>query len=140
MADKSKAILPHVIGVDVAKDTLDIHCLMTGQYLQVENQQSAITAWLKTISQTGVIMLTVEKTGGYEERLRELCVEHLVPVHVAHPARVHYFAKQKGYFAKTDRIDARILAEYTHQEQVTASPIPTKEDKALKEMIARRVQ
>lgn len=140
MTDENKAEIPNIIGVDVSKDKLDIHCLIGEKYLQIGNDPSSIKAWLKKLAKTPVKMLTVEKTGGYEEFIRSLCVSYKVPVHVAHPAKVHYFAKQKGYFAKTDRIDAKILAEYTDQEKVSASPIPTEADKLLKELITRRVQ
>lgn len=140
MTDKNKQQIPNIIGVDVAKDKLDIHCLMTGKYAQIGNNATSIRQWLKNAKKGNITMLTVEKTGGYEELIRGLCVIHDVPVHVAHPMKVHYFAKQKGYFAKTDRIDAKILAEYTLQENVSASPVPTEADRILKELIARRTQ
>jgi len=140
MADKNNPQSPNVIGVDVAKNKLDIHCLMTGEHSLIENNASSIKQWLKQVVKTNIVMMIVEKTGGYEELIRSLCVAHEVPIHVAHPAKVHYFAKQKGYFAKTDRIDAKILAEYAHQESVSASPIPTESERALKELLARRIQ
>ena len=85
MTNQSKQEILNIFGVGVAKDKLDIHCLMTGKHSQIENNAASIRLWLNNISKTNITMLTVEKTGGYEELIRSLCVIHNVLVHVAHP-------------------------------------------------------
>jgi transposase len=128
------------IGVDVSKDKLDTYHLLSGKYENIENNVKSLTHWAKQVKINGVTMVTMEKTGGYEERARLCLVAEGVPVHIAHPMKVHYFAKQKGVFAKTDRIDAKVIAEFSVQEEVTVSPVPSATELLLKQFVARRSQ
>jgi len=106
------------IGIDVAKDKLDIHCLETGADWQIENSKKGIRAFArkchKILAQS---YITIETTGGYEH----LCCEELhgktYTVHQAHSYRVKHFIRSMGQEAKTDRLDATMLAFYGRERK-----------------------
>jgi len=106
------------IGIDVAKAKLDIHCLETGADWQVENNTKEIRAFArrhhKMLAQS---YIAIETTGGYEH----LCCEALhgrgYKVHQAHSYRVKSFIRSMGQGAKTDRLDAMMLAAYGHERK-----------------------
>lgn len=113
-----------IIGIDVSKNKLDVHILPQKKALTLSNNTQEISAFIKEIKQTyQTKIIVMESTGGYEKLPKKLFDKASLPVHVAHPMRVHYFAKQKGFFAKTDKIDALSIALYGLQENV----LPTKE-------------
>lgn len=130
-----------IIGIDVAKDKLDICILPKKKHVVIANQRKAINGFIRNIKKKNEIGLVVmEHTGGYEQLAHQLLVEANCDVHVAHPTRVHAFGQQKGYFAKTDHIDAHMLGEFGQQENPEPSPLKSKSEKTLKELSCRRGQ
>ena len=130
-----------IIGIDVAKDKLDVYFLETGEQLCWKNTVGSINAGLAKLKRAGFKgMVVLEATGGYEKRCQQSLVKAGIAVHVAHPRRVHYFIKQKGYYGKTDEIDAKALAEYGYQEAVSASPIKDKKALEREDLSSRRAQ
>lgn len=130
-----------IIGIDVAKDKLDICILPDKKHYVIANQKKAINGFIRKTKQKGEIGLVVmEHTGGYEQLAHQVFVEADCAVHVAHPKRVHAFGQQKGYFAKTDHIDGHMLAEFGQQEKPAPSPVMSESEKALKELSCRRGQ
>ena len=129
-----------IIGADVAKDKIVLHILSEDKHETIANDRASIKSYIKKLNKRKIKMVAMEKTGGYEELARSLFVEAGLPVHVGHPTKIHYFAKQKGYFAKTDRIDAKIIAEFAFQERVEATAIESVIEKTLKELTNRRTQ
>jgi len=130
-----------IIGIDVAKDKLDIYILPQGKHQVIPNQKKAINKFIRKIKQEGEVeRVVMEHTGGYEQLAHQLFTQTGCPVHVAHPKRVHAFAQQKGYFAKTDHIDAHTLAVFGEQEKPEPSPLMSETEKALKELCRRRGQ
>jgi len=130
-----------IIGMDVSKDKLDIYFLSEQRHASWENTCQGIKAGIKHLKGqffSGVVVM--EATGGYERAIQTQLIESGYAVHVAQPLRVHHFIKQKGYFAKTDKLDAKAIAEYGAQEEVKGS---TKLDKAAVErgdLSSRRAQ
>ncbi|WP_298627792.1 IS110 family transposase [uncultured Legionella sp.] len=130
-----------IVGVDVSKDKLDIYESQTGQWCTVENDEKSIRSFLKKLKKNNEeLLIVMENTGGLEKNLLYVSQEQGISTHLAHSNRVHYFAKQKGYFAKTDKKDAQIIAEYAKQEQVEANVEHIKEQNELRELINRRAQ
>ena len=131
-----------IVGIDVSKDKLDIKVLPCDDYYQIKNTVPHIKSFIKNKLLTlGVpTMVIFESTGGYEKKLMLSMMELALPFHRAHPKRVHHFAKGKGYFAKTDRIDAEILARYGQQEEVKVDVSNTQELIRRQEISARRNQ
>jgi transposase len=106
-----------IVGVDVSKDKLDTYFLENTKIDCFENNQHGFKQFvniLKQIKFSGLLVL--EATGGYEKLCHRYLDKAGFSVHIAHPKRVHHFIKQKGYFCKTDKIDAKAIAEYGDQE------------------------
>ena len=107
------------IGIDTSKPVLDVYMSSSGKYIQVANSATGIKELFKQLkSESGEVFLAFEPTGGYERLLKSLCLEHQVSFAQIHAANIRNFAKAKGRWAKTDKIDARIIAEYAESFSV----------------------
>ena len=111
-----------IIGIDVSKDKLDIMILPSGEYFVVENTRNKIGQFIrKILSKVMVGKIVMESTGGYERLAFEMFSQAKLSVHVAHPNKVFHYGKAKGFFAKTDKIDARMLANYGQDNELSES-------------------
>lgn len=100
------------VGIDVAKDTLDLGVLGQGRVTQKQNTKRGIAQVVTTMQKVDPQLIVVEATGGYAESLEvELYLAGL-PVALVSPQRVRQYAKARGLLAKTDKLDAHNLAEY----------------------------
>ena len=105
------ASLPkNILGIDVAKNKVDTHLLPAGRTGHVGRTRSALKRWIKTLGP--VDLAVMESTGGLEKLVAEVLEQAGIPVAVVNPARVHYFAKATGSRAKTDPVDAALIAEF----------------------------
>ena len=99
------------IGIDVSKATLDIS--ISGRHTKIQNTKSAINKFIEAeLTAVEVELCVLESTGGYERLVALLLTEADIRVHRAHPNKVHAFAKASGHFAKTDRLDSKLLEKY----------------------------
>jgi len=100
------------LGIDVSKASLDI--CWQGKVVKITNEATSICDFIRTQlgEMTSQIFCVLESTGGYERLVVELLSKANIAVHVAHPSRVHAFAKACGHLAKTDKLDAILLAKY----------------------------
>ena len=129
-----------VVGIDVSKDKLDLHVLPKRKNSQVNNSSPGIKKLITKLPAPGEVFIVLEATGGYENRVVEelLLVGHVVAR--VNPRQVRDFAKATGMLAKTDRIDAKIIAEFGHMlKPRTLEPV-TEEELQLQELVARRKQ
>ncbi len=131
-----------IVGIDVSKDKLDVKVLPLGKYFQIQNTEKSIKSFIQDkLLKLGIPELVVfESTGGYEKMLMLSLMKLNLEFHRAHPNRVYHFAKAKGYFAKTDRIDAGILAQYGQQEEIVAGEGTSIEELKMQEISSRRNQ
>lgn len=135
---KSKTIVN--VGIDVGKHTLDI-CIHEKQlYWQDENTESGIKRILKRLSHYQVDRLVVEATGRYEFELAQAAYSKGLPVCIAKPLSVRRYAGAVEQLAKTDRIDAGIIAQYAAIIKPKATPQKSKNLIAIKNLITRRRQ
>ena len=111
--------MPTWIGVDVAKDTLDVaYASAAGiERRSVANERTGHSALIESLPPQSEARLVVEATGGYERALVTALVEAGYRVAVVNPRQVRDFAKALGILAKTDRIDALVLARFGEQVQ-----------------------
>lgn len=132
------------IGVDVSKNTLDIYC--NNKVITVSNNQTGLTEFHSLLQQevknsNKIAMIVCEATGGYEKKLVKFAFSKSIPVHMAHPNKVRKYAESKGLLAKTDKIDACLLADYG--EIMKVQPIDkmrTTEEEILVGLLKRREQ
>lgn len=129
------------LGVDVCKSSLDVFHSGTAQSRRFDNSASgvkALQAWLTT--QPAVDVVVMESTGGYERTVFKALSTGSVPVACVNPRRVREFARAAGILAKTDRLDAVVLARYVIAVgvEVTAPKDPAREH--LQQCLRRRAQ
>lgn len=127
------------IGVDVAKDHLELYCPGLKLPARLNNRPKTIAAWLRRLLVSGsAIHVVCESTGGCENALLRACWQAKVPVSQLNPARVRAFARSQGLLAKTDAIDARVLADYGRIFTPPPTPEPSAQQIRLGELVARR--
>lgn len=128
------------IGVDVSKDNLDVASWTSNEYKRFQNDPTGIQElinWLK-ILQAELIVL--EATGGLElPFVAELAFEKM-PVAVVNPRRIREFARSIGQLAKTDKLDARVIAHFGAATHPEARKLPTNDEEKLTALITRRRQ
>ena len=105
-------VTPCVAGCDVSKDYLDLHVFPGGETLRVTNDAAGHALLIAFLQRTRAELLVVEATGGYERALVQSLWAAQLAVSVVNPRRVREFARASGYLAKTDRIDAEVLAAF----------------------------
>ena len=131
---------PVFVGVDVAKDRLDVHVLPSGEALAVPNNDAAVLQLTTILAGLSPALVVLEATGGYEARLAADLAAAGLPVAVVNPRQVRDFARATGRLAKTDRIDAALLALFAERIRPEPRPMPDAQGRALAELVARRRQ
>lgn len=127
------------IGMDVSKATLDI-CVSDGETWQAANDDSAMETLCTRIAALHPTLIVLEATGGYELRAAAALAAAGLPAAVVNPRQVRSYARSVGQLAKTDRIDARILARFAAAVQPEARPLPDAETREIEALITRRRQ
>jgi len=129
------------VGVDVSKATLDFALADDKKSVSIKNTEEEIVRKLiARITDRQSTIVVLEATGGYEDRLVTLLHQHDVAVAVVNPRRVRDFAKGIGIDAKTDPIDAKVIALYGQVVKPAAQMAKSEEDKKLKALVERRRQ
>ena len=128
------------VGVDVSKESLDMAVYSTGEIRSFGNDDASIakaTTWLKQVNPAIIVM---EATGGMEVSLYVALQEANLPLAVINPRQIRDFAKSMGILAKTDKVDAKVLARYAATIQPEARPLPDEEARQLNTLVRRRCQ
>ena len=99
-------------GIDVSKEWLDVHALPSSQSLRVANTSAGIRQLKRWILKQGVEMVAVEATGKWHRPLVRSLAASKIAITVTDPYRVRMFARAQGILAKTDRLDAKVLASF----------------------------
>ena len=118
--NKSKSIIN--VGVDVGKQFLDIHIYEKDLYWQEENTAQGIKSLLKRLARYEVERLVMEATGRYEFNLAQAAYEKNIPVCIVKPLAVRRYAGVIDQLAKTDKIDAALIAEFAAVVQPIVTP------------------
>lgn len=138
--DTSKMTFEHFIGVDIAKAKLDIAEGTDGPVRQIANEVSDIKAMIKQLPKPKSALIVVEATGGYEKLLVVELVEAGHIVSVVNPRQVRDFAKALGILAKTDKIDAKVIARFGQQVRPRAYVKTHEKQDELDQLVTRRRQ
>lgn len=128
------------VGIDISKETLDIHVLPSNEKWQCPNNAKDIGRLVKRLRPKAPEAIILEATGGYEAMAAALLIEAELPVSIVNPRQVRDFAKAMGQLAKTDCIDALVLARYGEAIKPRLTPLPTREERLIKELVSRRRQ
>lgn len=128
------------IGVDIGKSQLDIYIHERDEHWATGNNPCDIKALASKLSRFKLARIVVEATGGYERDLVETCAERGLPIVVVQPMKIRNFARIKGIIAKTDKIDAQVIAEFGATMKPEVRPLTSKNIRAFKELLARKRQ
>ena len=128
------------IGIDVGKTFLDIYIMEIDRYWQIHNVVSEITTLINQLKRFNLTRIVVEATGGYERTLVQAMAEAELPVVVVQPTSVRQFARAHGVLAKTDKLDARIIAQFSAIIKPEIRPIQSKKVRYIRDLLARKRQ
>jgi transposase len=128
------------IGIDVARDRLEIAVRSTGEQWQVGNDAAGIATLLPRLRGLRPTLIVLEATGGFELPVLAVLGSAGLPVVAVNPRQVRDFAKAIGKLAKTDAIDARVLAHFADAVRPPVRPLPDAATQALGALVARRRQ
>lgn len=128
------------VGVDVAKDWLDVHLLPTGIRQRFANTPEGHEQLLALLADQPLERVILEASGGYERLVAGTLLAAGLPAVVVNPRLVRDFAKALGKLAKTDRIDAEVLALFGERIQPQLRALPNEIERKLQETLARRGQ
>lgn len=128
------------VGIDVAKAQLEIAIHGDASTQQVPNDESGIATLLTRWQSQPPTLVVVEATGGYELALVTALGAARVPVVVVNPRQVRDFAKATGQLAKTDRLDAQVLARFAADVRPAVRPLADATQQALDALVSRRRQ
>lgn len=128
------------VGIDVAKDSFDVASDPAGLKLSLPTDPAGRQKLLDTLQAYKVALIVLEATGGYERQLAGELLQAGHHVVIANPRQVRDFAKGIGVLAKTDAIDAAVLAHFGRIVQPKPRPRPSEQTETLAELVTRRRQ
>ena len=128
------------VGIDVAKAQVDIAARPTDERWQLPNDETGIHQLLSRLKALEPTLVLLEASGGLELPLVAALAAEAVPVVVANPRQVRDFAKATGKLAKTDSLDAAVLAHFAEAVRPPVRPLRDAETQALSSLVARRHQ
>jgi transposase len=126
-------------GIDVAKDTLAV-ALSSGEEWSCANDADGIGLLVENLIAADPVLVVLEATGGYEGELLAALIAAGIEARRVNPREVRYFARAGGQLAKTDRIDARVLARFAERMRPAARTLPDPEREQLRALVGRRSQ
>jgi transposase len=129
-----------VVGIDVSKDRLDVAVRPTGEMFVVRRDAEGLDALIAKLTPLAPAAVAVEATGGYETVVAASLAAAGLAVVVVNPAQVRSFAQALGKRAKTDPLDAGVIAHFVEATKPQIRPLPDEETRLLADLVARRRQ
>lgn len=128
------------VGIDVAKDRLDVHVRPSGEAFTVARDGEGVAALVERVRALSPALVASEATGGFEQVVAAALGAAGLPVVVVNPRQIRDFARALGRLAKTDRLDAEVIALFAERMQPTPRPLLDEQARLLGELVARRRQ
>jgi len=128
------------VGIDVSGASLDVHVYPAGYTCRVANDRSGMTEMLKSLSEYQIALIVVEATGGLQRECAAFLASVGYEVTVANPRQVRDFARALGLLAKTDRIDAYVIARFGEAAKPESRIVVETQRDSLSELLVRRRQ
>jgi len=130
----------HFVGIDVSKNVLDVHILETGTSFRSSSSPEGRQQLLEKLPQPKTCLVVLEASGGYERLLVGDLVQAGHIVAVINPGQIRSYAKALAIKAKTDKIDARVIARFAHDIKPRPRTEQHQQQAELDELVARRRQ
>lgn len=131
---------PLFVGIDVSKDRLDVALRPTGEVFAVARNAAGLAALIEKLQPLAPALVALEATGGFETVAAAALAAAGLPLVVVNPAQVRAFAKAIGRHAKTDAIDAAVIAHFADATRPAPRPLPDAATRLLADLVARRRQ
>lgn len=128
------------VGIDVAKDKLDVHVRPSGEGFTVGTDPAGLQTLVEWMQRLRPALIVLEATGGYEVPVGAALGSGELPVAVVNPRQIRDFARATGRLAKTDDLDAEAITLFAERVPPPVRPLPTVEAQRLGERVARRRQ
>lgn len=128
------------VGIDVSKDRLDIHVRPSDESFALPRDGAGIADLAQRLRRARPTLVVLEATGGFEVTVAAGLAGAGLPLAVVNPAQIRAFARAVGQLAKTDRLDAEIIARFADQVRPEPRPVADEDARALAELVARRRQ
>jgi transposase len=129
-----------VVGIDVSKDRLDVFARPSGEAFAVSRDAAGIEALVERLARLSPQIIAVEATGGFETVVAASLAAASLPIVVVNPAQIRAFAWAMGQRAKTDPIDAAVIAHFAEATKPEVRPLPDADTQMLADLVARRRQ
>src|SRR5262245_20546942 len=127
-------------GIDVSKKHLDVAVRPSDTRLRVDNNPQGHLAIVNLLRKLGPMLVVIEPSGGYEAPIVSALVEAKIAVAVVNARQIRDFAKSRGKLAKTDRIDAQMLACFAEANRPEPRAVPDEQTRHLEALVTRRRQ
>jgi transposase len=131
---------PSFIGIDVSKDRLDVHVRPSGQCFAALRDSNGLEQLVRKLRQLAPALIVLEATGGFEVTVAAALAGAHLPIAVVNPRQIRDFARATGRLAKTDALDAQVIALFAERIRPDARPLADADSQALAELVARRRQ
>ena len=128
------------IGIDISKKKLDIYCSKEQRYWSVDNSPEGRRSLAQAVIGLGAQHIIFEPSGGYEKALKESLSQHHLAFSCVNARQIRDFAKASGRLAKTDKLDAKVLADYGLRMKPRITRISSDTEQALRDYSLRRSQ
>lgn len=129
-----------VVGIDVSKDRLDVHLLPSGESFSVARNAKGLEVLIERMRSCHARAIGLEATGGFEKVVAAALAGASLPVVVLNPAQIRHYAQALGKRAKTDPIDAEVIARFIADTKPEIRPLPDADTRLLSELVTRRRQ
>lgn len=136
----SEKLLESFVGIDVSKDSLEVCIEPPGESLHIAYDEAGVSEILRRMREIAPTLIVMEATGGLETRLASELAAQGLPVAVVNPRQARDFAKASGQLAKTDQVDAAVLAAFARAIRPAIRPLKDAQTRALEDLVSRRRQ
>jgi transposase len=134
------AASPAFVGIDVSKDRLDVHMCPSGEAFAVLRDGKGLEQLVNNLRKLAPALIVLEATGGFEITVAAALASAGLPLAVVNPRQIRDFARATGRLAKTDALDAKVIALFAERIRPEPRPLADAESQSLAELIARRRQ
>jgi len=128
------------VGIDVAKNRLDVHVRPSGEAFAVTRDGKGLADLVERLQALSPVLIVMEATGGFETVVAGALGGAQLPLAVVNPRQIRDFARAIGRLAKTDALDAEVIALFAERVPIAPRPLPEAEARYLSELVARRRQ
>jgi transposase len=129
-----------VVGIDVSKDRLDVAVRPSNEIFSVGRNAAGLEQLIARLRELSPRVVALEATGGFETVVAAALSAAGLPVVIVNPAQIRAFARAIGQRAKTDPIDARVIAHFAEATNLEPRPLPDEQTRLLADLVGRRRQ